>query len=88
MEKNYCQSCGMPMNTPEAKYGTETDGALSQNYCSYCYENGEFIKPNETMNEMIESCVPFVVEAHPNMSDDEAREMMNASFPTLKRWKK
>ncbi len=87
MEQVYCQSCGMPMNAPQAKYGTEADGEMSKDYCCYCYENGGFIKPDETMEEMIESCVPFVVEANPSLSNDEARKQMNVFFPSLKRWR-
>ena len=29
-----CQSCGMPM-LPGIAYGTEADGSLSGDYCSY-----------------------------------------------------
>lgn len=35
----------------DSLYGTEKDGSKSNDYCGYCYENGEFVKPNETMEE-------------------------------------
>ena len=35
----FCQSCGMPM-LPGIAYGTEADGSLSGDYCSYCYGSG------------------------------------------------
>lgn len=82
-DMKFCQSCSMPMNTPDAKYGTEADGSLSQDYCSYCYENGHF-NTEETMEQMVEACVPYVRDQY--KSDDEARAAMMAFFPQLKRW--
>ena len=38
----FCQSCGMPM-LPGIAYGTEADGSLSGDYCSYCYGSGAFL---------------------------------------------
>jgi hypothetical protein len=32
--------------------GTEKDGSLSRMYCSSCYENGKFKRPNMTVKEM------------------------------------
>ncbi len=81
-----CQSCAMPMNTPEARYGTEKDGALSHDYCCYCHNNGAFLG-NPTMEEMIQSCLPFEKEAHPDKTDEELLREMHELFPTLKRWR-
>lgn len=36
-----CQSCGMPLETPE-QMGTESDGSITRKYCTYCYQNGAF----------------------------------------------
>ena len=36
------------------------------------------------MEEMIEICVPYVVEANKDMNEDSARKMMMEFFPTLK----
>ena len=80
----YCQSCGMPM-TEESQFGTESDGAKSELYCTYCYPNGAFLQ-EETMEEMIESCIPFMLEAGSFADADQAREAMRAFFPSLKRW--
>lgn len=86
MEQKFCQCCGMPMDT-EALYGTETDGSKNADYCKYCYENGAFTF-NGSMEEMIEICVPHMVESNPEMTADRARTMMREFFPMLKRWKK
>jgi len=85
-EKIFCQSCGMPM-TEEKMFGTEADGSKNQDYCIYCYENGAFTAPNITMDEMIELCIPHVVEAGVCPDDASARKMMQGFFPTLKRWR-
>ena len=76
----------MPMNSPEARYGTEKDGTLSRDYCSYCYSNGEFLG-NPTMEEMIRTCLPFEKEVFPNKTDEELLKEMRELFPTLKRWR-
>lgn len=86
MEEKYCQCCGMPMGKTDEMYGTEEDGSKSKDYCKYCYENGNFTF-NGSMEEMIEVCVPNVVAANPDMTEDEARNMMREWFPTFKRWK-
>jgi hypothetical protein len=45
MEKQYkmCQSCGMPMNKDSKAGGTNADGTKNLKYCSYCYQDGDFL---------------------------------------------
>lgn len=83
---NFCQSCGMPMEANDA-YGDNADGSKSTDYCSYCYGNGEFLQ-DVSMQEMIDFCIPHVVEAKVVQSEDEAKKMMQEFFPKLKRWMK
>ncbi|MCL2557504.1 MAG: zinc ribbon domain-containing protein [Treponema sp.] len=80
-----CQSCSMPMTKPE-DFGKEADGSASKDYCCHCYPKGAFNSPNETMEEMIETCIPFCREYYE--SDEAARADMTARFPKLKRWAK
>ena len=84
--KQFCQRCAMPMEKAE-DFGTNADGSKNEDYCCYCYENGAFLYPEATMEQVIESCLPHVV---PDVFADEAtaREAMNEHFPTLKCWKK
>lgn len=84
-ETKFCQSCSMPMT--DDLYGTNKDGSKSEDYCSYCYQKGEFTD-NKTMEEMIDFCVPGMVEHNKGMTEEQAREMMNQFFPKLKRWSK
>jgi len=47
-----CQSCGMPLKVDPKGGGTNADGSLSKEYCSYCHVNGAFVNPDITMEEM------------------------------------
>lgn len=85
MEMKLCQSCAMPLGTPE-EYGTNADGSKNEEYCIYCYKDGKFGNENETLEEMIETCVPFMVKE--GMSEEQARQILNDSLPRLKRWAK
>lgn len=86
MEEKYCQSCGMPLGNNDALLGAEKDGTKNPDYCQYCYENGAFTF-HGTMAEMIEICIPPMMENSPGMSETDARNMMRAVLPNLKRWK-
>ena len=57
MEQQFCQSCGMPLT--DENRGTNADGSHSEDYCSYCYKNGEFTQ-EFTMSQMIEFCLQFL----------------------------
>ena len=80
----FCQSCMMPMIKPE-EFGKESDGTFSLDYCCYCYQDGSFTK-EQTMEEMIETCIPFCRDIYE--SDEAARAAMMVSYPELKRWAK
>lgn len=66
-------------------FGSEKDGSINSDYCQYCYHQGAFTSQC-SMEEMIEQCVPFWVEADPSMTPEKARTSMKEFFPTLKRW--
>lgn len=83
--QHVCQSCGMPLSSEES-YGTDAAGQKILDYCKYCYENGQFIQPHLTLDEMVEICVPFMVED--GMEEQAARAMMQSYLPHLKRWSK
>lgn len=90
MEMQFCQSCGMPLDNPEI-LGTNPDGSKNEEYCAYCFKDGEFTN-NFTMDQMIDFCVQFTDEFNKNnekkVTPEEAKSMMKEFFPTLKRWKK
>jgi hypothetical protein len=84
MGGRFCQSCAMPMPTDDL-LGTEKDGSRSADYCHYCYVDGQFVTPEQTMAEMVEVCVPFMVAE--GMAEEQARAIMQQMLPGLKRWR-
>ncbi|MGN0533849.1 MAG: zinc ribbon domain-containing protein [Eubacterium sp.] len=83
MSEKICQSCGMPITANE-QLGTNSDGSINNDYCKYCYENGEFID-KVSMEEYIDMCSQYGEQA--GMTNDEMRKLCTQLFPTLKRWK-
>lgn len=83
METKICQSCGMPI-TSNDQLGTEKDGSASNDYCKYCYENGEFVD-KVSMEEYIEMCSQYGEQA--GMTNAEMKKHCEKLFPTLKRWR-
>ena len=82
----FCQSCASPLTKPE-DFGTEADGSKSSDYCCPCYENGSLYGGDGMkMEEMIELCAPYAVQAGKYKDADEARTAMREFFPKLKRW--
>ena len=81
----FCQSCGMPVT--EELLGTEANGEKNPDYCTYCYQKGAFTFPGATMEQMIEVCVPHMLEANPGMTEAQARAMMEGFLPSLSRWR-
>ncbi|MFD1294599.1 zinc ribbon domain-containing protein [Lutibacter holmesii] len=83
-----CQSCAMPLNKdPKGKGGGKNaDGTLSYKYCSYCYEDGEFIQPNITALEM----QAFVKQQLKEMGGFMKlfAGVFSKGIPKLERWKK
>lgn len=71
--------------------GTNADGFLNEDYCIYCYKDGQFLQ-DVTMEQMIEHCAQFTDEINKqsgqNMTVEQAKEMMHQFYPNLKRWKK
>lgn len=82
----YCQSCGMPLSEAESEViGTNADGSKNEDYCIYCYKDGEYTA-DMTMDQMIEFCVPYMASNNPGMTEEDSRKMMKEYFPKLKRW--
>lgn len=79
-----CQSCAMPLKSEEL-YGTNADGSKNEDYCIYCFKDGEFTS-DMTMEDMMNFCIEKMLECHPDMEKDEAASMMAEAFPKLKRW--
>jgi len=81
-----CQSCGMPLGAP-GFYGMNLDGTENIEYCKFCYTNGEYTNPDQTMDEMIESSIKFMTE-NLKMDAEESKKMSHNIIPSLRRWRK
>jgi hypothetical protein len=82
-DKNFCQSCSMPLNDPELQ-GTEMDGSKSKDYCKYCYQNGAFTQPGISLQEMISSMISRMEK---DKIPEDIIETAVSRLSNLKRWK-
>ncbi|HMS40410.1 MAG TPA: zinc ribbon domain-containing protein [Pyrinomonadaceae bacterium] len=82
-----CQSCGMPIAEEFGNFGTNADGTNTKDYCSFCFSNGYFTNPNQTMEEMIASSVENMAQDL-QMPLEQATNLANSFIPTLGRWQK
>lgn len=80
--KHFCQSCSMPIDTPEM-YGTEKDGSKNSDYCTYCYKNGEFSNPRLTLEEMKQHMMKIMEK---DKLPADIMEVAVSRLPYLKRW--
>ena len=65
--------------------GTEADGSPASEYCQFCYQNGAFTKPDQTVDEMVRSSIDFMT-AEFKMPSEQASQMSNDVIRKLKRW--
>jgi hypothetical protein len=84
-EVQICQSCGMPMKKSK-DFGTNVDGNRNDNYCCFCFKNGDFTNPDLTMEQMINKLVGFADRM--GMTQSQAKELAQTVIPKLKRWQK
>lgn len=80
--KIFCQSCTMPIDDP-ANRGTEKDGSKSEQYCKYCYQDGAFINPGMTLDEMKKIVTTQMHKL--NLPESLIQQSLNY-LPHLKRW--
>jgi len=82
-ELTYCQSCGMPFDDAHKEFiAKEADGSDSI-YCTYCYEDGEYLNPDATVEDMIEMAAPHLAK---KIGEQAARKELSAFIRTLARW--
>ena len=84
-EKERCQSCGMPLETSFKNYGTESDGTPASEYCMFCYQDGAFTNPTQTVDEMVQSSIDFMTGSM-EFTHEQASKMSNDVIRRLKRW--
>ena len=83
-EYKNCQSCGMPLKRDEKGGGSEADGTKSKMYCSRCYEDGKFVLPDITLEQMQERVKQKLKEfGFPGF----IAGFFTKKIPSLERWK-
>jgi len=82
--KKRCQSCGMPLKN-DNQIALEKDSSKSE-YCLMCYENGRFLQPDMSLQEMKKFCISIL---NKNMKIPKFfAYLMVSDIHKLKRWKK
>ena len=77
-----CQCCGMPLQ--DELIGKNQDGTLNEDYCKWCYADGEYTYSD--MDELINICIPHMVKE--GFSEEQARAYMKEMLPKLDYWKR
>ena len=78
-----CQCCGMPL-TDDSIISHESDGSFNEEYCKWCYADGEFKYDSE--QQLIDFCVEHM--ASESWPAEQVRAHMEAVVPQLRHWKK
>lgn len=76
-----CQCCGMPLD--DSTISKETDGTFNEEYCKWCYTDGEF--KYSSKEQLIDFCVEHM--ANENWPAEQVRAHMEAVIPKLNHWK-
>ncbi|MBR5472370.1 MAG: helix-turn-helix domain-containing protein, partial [Clostridia bacterium] len=63
-----CECCGMPID--DSNISHEKDGALNENYCGWCYADGEYTLAFFVNSGNIDSMVAHYTAAKKHRSDD------------------
>jgi ssDNA-binding Zn-finger/Zn-ribbon topoisomerase 1 len=85
LEKNICQSCGMPM-IHMTDFGTDRDGNINTDYCHYCYQEGEFTDKGISLEEKMARNIKLAVKL--GMTKATAAKLARNTLPKLRRWRK
>lgn len=78
-----CQCCGMPL-TEDDMISKEPDGSFNEDYCKWCYTDGNFTYPS------MDSLVDFMLIHMPpqdNLTNDQRRAQYKGYLSQLKHWK-
>jgi len=76
-----CQCCGMPLE--DSIISKEADGFLNEEYCKWCYADGEYMYHN--MDDLIDVCVSHMAGEH--FPPEQARAYLADMLPKLNYWK-
>lgn len=77
-----CQCCGMPLE--DCNLSRETDGLINEEYCKWCYADGEYTYDN--MDDLIDFCADHMASEH--FPPEQVRAYMRDMLPKLNYWRK
>lgn len=80
----FCQSCGFNMRR-NPDFGTEADGALTEQWCSGCYRGGAFTEDVTTAEAFIHAAVQRIA-AQRKQAIGKTRLDLKKELPKLARW--
>lgn len=75
----------MPIDAAFKNLGTEADGSPASEYCMFCYKDGTFTHPTQTVDEMVQTSIDFMT-ANLGFEPEQAGQMSNDVIRGLKRW--
>ena len=76
-----CQCCGMPLD--DSTISKEKDGTFNEEYCNWCYSEGEFTYDN--IDDLLNFCAEHM--ANENWTSEQVRAYMADMLPKLNYWK-
>ena len=79
-----CQCCGMPLSE-DSMISREPDGSFNEDYCTWCYAEGEFVYPTK------DSLIDYLVSHMPNpeeQPEEKRRELYDFHLSQLRHWQK
>ena len=79
--KLVCQCCGMPLE--DSIISKETDGTLNEEYCKWCYNEGNFVYTS--LEELIDFLVGHM--SNEQFPPEQMRAYLSELLPTLNHWK-
>ncbi len=79
--KLICQCCGMPLD--DSTISKEKDGTFNEEYCKWCYSEGEFTYDN--IDDLLNFCAEHM--ANENWTSEQVRVYMADMLPKLNYWK-
>lgn len=77
-----CQVCGAPLD--DGSISREPDGTFNEEYCKWCYKDGEFVY--KSMDELLDFLSKHL--SNENFPEEAARAYFSAELPKLSYWKK
>lgn len=78
-----CKSCGMPLKRDTEGGGTNKDGTKSTEYCSYCFQDGNFTFTGN-VKDFQEFCRQKMIEGGHNKL---TAWLFTRGMKRLERWK-